>query len=61
VSLDDEKSPSVRILPDRRGEEKRGEERRGEERRGEERSQTFASWNHVDGWLRQVEELRRSA
>ena len=24
-------------------------------------SQTFASWNQLDGWLRQVEELRRAA
>ena len=24
-------------------------------------SRIFASWNHLDGWLRQVEALRRAA
>jgi len=24
-------------------------------------TQTFASWNQLDGWLRRVEELRRAA
>jgi len=29
--------------------------------RSPHRKVTFASWNRLDGWLRQVEELRRAA
>ena len=35
--------------------------RRGSLRENRERSRIFASWNQLDGWLRQVQGLKRVA